>query len=290
MEILFWIIVFLVILFLSVSIVQPNTVKIVLFLWKVSRVQREWLNFIIPFLETTVSQSLAVINFKIFVDTITLDNVKTQVWLNVMFKVKSDDKAITDSKFINSDPITSIKSMVDEQVRAKVFEFNHEEVFWKRTEIWEEIKDTLKSKLSEFWMILDSVQVTDINLDPIVMDSMNRIVAAVKQKTALITEAEWKKQAEILNAEADKEVKKLLWQWMALQRLEISNWFKASIEEIRSADETLDWKVILKFLIDSARLEVLEKVWKGNSKIVYLNENLEAKDSSLVWVWIEWLK
>jgi regulator of protease activity HflC (stomatin/prohibitin superfamily) len=42
--------------------------------------------------------------------------------------------------------------------------------------------------------------------------------SAQKNKQAAITEAEGRKQGDILNAEADKEVKKLLGEGMAFQR------------------------------------------------------------------------
>lgn len=59
-------------------------------------------------------------------------------------------------------------------------------------------------------MELDSVQVTDITLEQGVMSAMNQIIAEEKKKMALIKEAEGRKAAQILNAEADKEVKKLI--------------------------------------------------------------------------------
>jgi regulator of protease activity HflC (stomatin/prohibitin superfamily) len=67
-------------------------------------------------------------------------------------------------------------------------------------------------------MELDSVQVKDIQLDALVMEAMNNVVASNKNKLAAINEAEGRKQSDILNAEADKEVKKLLGEGMALQR------------------------------------------------------------------------
>jgi nitrogen regulatory protein PII-like uncharacterized protein len=53
----------------------------------------------------------------------------------VIFRVKDDNKSIIDSIYAINDPVTAIKSMVEEQLRAKIFEFTHEEIFGKRTEI-----------------------------------------------------------------------------------------------------------------------------------------------------------
>jgi TolB-like protein len=40
-----------------------------------------------------------------------------------------------------------VKATVDEQLRAKIFTFEHEDIFGKREEIGDEVKETLKEKL-----------------------------------------------------------------------------------------------------------------------------------------------
>ena len=157
------------------------------------------------------------------VDSITKDNVKTRIDINVIFRVKDNDIAITDSLFIIKAPLKAIQAMVEEQLRAKIYEFGHDEIFGKRNEIGDEVKHVLSSKLEEFGMELDSVQVKDIQLDSRVLDAMNSVVASAKNKLAIINEAEGRKQADILSAEADKEVKKLIGEGMALQREAIAN-------------------------------------------------------------------
>jgi len=125
--------------------------------------------------------------------------------------------------------VQTIKSMIEEQLRASIFEFKHDEIFGKRTEMGDEIKHTLSEKLGEFGMELDSVQVVDIQLDQKVIEAMNNVVASQKNKTAAITEAEGSKQSQILTAEGEKEVKKLIGEGMALQREAIAKGFKDSI-------------------------------------------------------------
>ncbi len=216
------------------------------------------------------------------VESITRDNVKTKIDLNVIFRVKDNDTAIIDSLFIISSPLKAIQAMVEEQLRAKIYEFGHDEIFSKRNEIGDEVKHVLSAKLEEFGMELDSVQVKDIQLDSRVLDAMNSVVASAKNKLAIINEAEWRKQSDILSAEADKQVKRLLWEWMALQREAIANWFKNSIEEIKSSDNNLRWGEILEFLLASSRIETLEKIGKDNAKVIYVNENLEGKMASFI--------
>lgn len=276
------IIVAVIIFLMGLKVVSPMQARVVLRLWKTNRILREGLNWIIPFFERTRSQSLAMTNFDVKVDGITEDNVKTAVELNVIFKVKDNDKAIIDSIYIINNTTSAIRAMVEEQLRAKIFTFKHDEIFGKRTEIWDEVKQTLAQKLDEFGMALDSVQVKDIQLDSRVMDAMNSVVASEKNKLATIKNSEALKQSSILNAEAEKEVKKLIWEWMALQREAIANGFRNSIEEIKNMDKSLSWSQILEFLLASARIETLEKIGQDNAKVIYLNENLEGKMASMI--------
>lgn len=280
MQIVIGIVVVLIIM--GLRIVKPRTAKVVLTLGKVTRVLRDGLNIIIPFIQNTKTQSLAMTNLDVSVDGITKDNVKTIVGLNVIFKVKDDDRAIIDSLFIINEPIKAIRAMVEEQLRAKVYEFQHDEIFGKRNEIGDEVKQVLSEKLQEFGMELDSVQVNDIQLDHRVQEAMNSVVAASKSKLAAIYDAEGRKQSDILKAEADKEVKKLIGEGMALQREAIANGFKNSIEEIKSSDNALRGSEILDFLLAASRIETLEKIGDKNAKVIYVNENLEGKLASMI--------
>ncbi len=267
---------------MGIKILSPRKVAVVLRLGTATRIIREGLNFTIPFIEWTRSQSLALMNLDVAVDGITEDNVKTTVWLNVIFRVKDDDQSIIDSIFKINDPIKTIRAMVEEQLRAKIFTFRHDDIFGKRNEIGDEVKETLAGKLHEFGMELDSVQVKDIQLDASVMEAMNNVVSAQKNKQAAITEAEGRKQGDILNAEADKEVKKLLGEGMALQREAIAKWFSQSIGEIKAQDKNLQGAQVLEFLLASSRIETLEKIGHSNAKVIYLNENLEGKMASMI--------
>ncbi|MFA7285142.1 MAG: SPFH domain-containing protein, partial [Candidatus Absconditabacterales bacterium] len=208
----------IVLLLMGIRILAPRKVGVVTFLGRVSRVIREGFNVIIPFLESVKYTTLELINFSVKVDGITLDNVNTAVNINVIYRVKEDAQSIIDSVYKNQNVVQTIKSLIEEQLRAKIFEFKHEEIFGKRNEIGDEIRQSLSNKLAEFGMELDSVQVIDIVLDSQVVQAMNQVVASQKLKTAAITEAEGRKQAEILRAEGDKQVKRLIGEGMAEQR------------------------------------------------------------------------
>lgn len=284
----FWvwfIIAWIIFISLSIRIVKPNTVRSVEFFGKFNRVLYPGLNFIIPIVETTKSQSLFRRNFPVEVEWVTKDNVTAFIGLNVIYYV-SDDSVwnkewnVYKSIYNIDDPRTMMRSTIDEQLRAMIFNFTHKEIFWKREEIWEKIEERLRVKLAQFGFTLDSIQVRDVKLDSKVMQAMNREVETAKLKVAALNEAEAKKIMQVKEAEAEKESKILLWEWMAGQRMKIAEWFKESVDLIKQTDDSLNAEKVLNFLLDSSRIETLWSIWTHeNSKLIYLNEDLEWKTS-----------
>lgn len=273
---------------LSIRIVSPNTVRTVEFLGKFNRILRPGFHFIIPFLEWTKNQVLFRKNFPVEVEWVTKDNVTAYIGLNVIYYVSDDDE---DSKTWNifksvysiDDPKTMMRSTIDEQLRAMIVSFTHKEIFWKREEIGGAIEERLREKLSSFGYTLDSIQVRDVKLENTVMQAMNKVVETQKFKEAAYNEADAKKIMQVKEAEAEKESKILLWEGMAGQRMKIAEWFKESVDLIKQTDDSLNAEKVLQFLLDSSRIETLGNIGsKENSKLVYLNEDLEWRTSKLV--------
>lgn len=273
---------------LSIRIVKPNTVMTVEFFWKYNRILRPGLSFIIPVVETTKLQTLYRKNFPVDVDGITDDNVTASIGLNVIYYVE-DDKNDTEkwniykSIYNIDDHRTMMRSTIDEQLRAMIVSFTHKNIFEKREEIGQVIEERLRSKLSSFGYRLDSIQVRDIKLAHSVMEAMNKVIETEKLKEAALNEAEAKKIMQVKEAEAEKESKILLWEGMAGQRMKIAEWFKESVDMIKQTDNSLNAEKVLQFLLDSSRIETLWNIWvQENSKLIYLNEDLEWRASKLV--------
>ena len=280
-----WVIYFFFLFFSSIVIVKPNTVRSKEVFGKFTWILRQWFNLVVPFITTTIRQDLYRKNFSVEVEWVTHDNVTAYVWLNVIYFVKDDwdtsrEWNIYKSIYSIDDPRTMMRSAIDEQLRAMMVSFTHKNIFAKREEIGLSIEERLRSKLKEFWYIVDSIQVRDVKLDSTVMHAMNKVVETEKFKEAAMNEAEAKKIMQVKEAEAEMESKILLWQGMAGQRLKIAEWFKESINMIKWADKSLNAKSILDFLLDSSRIETLWNIGKDwNSKLIYLNEDLEWKTS-----------
>jgi len=274
---------FLFLIIAGVVVVKPQTVRTKEVFGKYTWILRQWLNFVIPFVTITRRQDLFKKNFSVDVQWVTHDNVTAYIWLNVIYYVNDDDDNsknwnIYKSVYSIDDPRTMMRAAIDEQLRAMMVSFTHKNIFEKREEIGHAIEERLRDKLKEFWYRLDSIQVRDVNLDSHVMSAMNKVVETQKFKEAAMNEAEAKKIMQVKEAEAEKEAKILLWEGMAGQRLKIAEWFQESIQMIKWADDSLDAKSILEFLLDSSRIETLWNIGDNqNTKLIYLNEDLEWK-------------
>lgn len=273
---------FFLILF-SVRIVDSNEIKTVQFFWKFVRILRPGLNFIIPIVEKTKTQTLYRTNFAVDVDGVTSDNVTAYIGLNVIYYVSDDgddseNGSIYRSIFSINDARTMIKSTIDQELRWMIVTFSHKEVFEKREEIGDAIEERLRKRLAWFGYTLDSIQVRDVKLEASVMQAMNKIVETQKMKEAAMNEAEAKKIMQVKEAEAEKESKILLWEGMAGQRMKIAEWFKESVDLIKQTDASLNAEKVLQFLLDSSRIETLGNIGaQNNAKLIYLNEDLEGR-------------
>lgn len=70
---------------------------------------------------------------------------------------------------------------------------------------------------------------------------------------------------------------------MAGQRMKIAEGFKESVDLIKQTDDSLNAEKVLQFLLDSSRIETLGNIGaKDNAKLVYLNEDLEGRESKLL--------
>jgi len=67
---------------------------------------------------------------------------------------------------------------------------------------------------------------------------------------------------------------------MAGQRMKIAEGFKESVDLIKQTDNSLNAEKVLQFLLDSSRIETLGSIGnQNNSKLIYLNEDLEGRNS-----------
>jgi regulator of protease activity HflC (stomatin/prohibitin superfamily) len=219
----------------SLFVVNQQTAVVVQNFGKFSRVALPGLNFKLPFVETIAGRlNLRVQQLDVRVETKTEDNVFVHVIVAVQYHVLAEK--VYDAFYRLSDPGTQITAYVFDVVRARVPRLKLDDVFEKKDEIADAVKDELAHVMSEFGYGILKALVTDIDPDHKVKDAMNEINAAQRLRVAATEKGEAERILKVKAAEAEAQSKALQGKGIADQR-------KAIVEGLRESVDTFQRSV-----------------------------------------------
>ena len=195
---------------------------------KFARIANPGLNFRIPLIETVRGKlSLRVTQLDVEVETKTLDNVFVKISTSVQYKVLSD-KAYHAFYTLNNAE-SQILSFVFDVVRAHVPNIILDDVFAKKDEIANSVKQELKEVMNEFGYDIIKALVTDINPDAKVKAAMNEINESQRLRVAAMERGEAEKIMKVKQAEAEAESKILQGKGIAGERKAVIEGLKESL-------------------------------------------------------------
>ncbi len=219
---------------LSVFIVEQQSVKIVQRFGKFVRIASPGLNFKIPVIDQIAGNlSLRVNQLDVKVETKTEDNVFLHVLVSVQFYVAAD--RVYEAFYKLEDPARQITSFVFDVVRAKVPKIKLDDVFEKKDDIANAVKEELEQVMSDFGYGIVKTLVTDIDPDAKVKLAMNEINAAQRMRVAANEKGEADRILKVKAAEAEAESKALQGKGMADQRKAIIQGLKESVTDFKES-------------------------------------------------------
>ena len=168
------------------------------------------------------------------VETKTEDNVFVHVIVAVQYHVLADK--VYDAFYRLSDPGTQITAYVFDVVRARVPRLKLDDVFEKKDEIADAVKEELAHIMTEFGYGIIKALVTDIDPDHKVKEAMNEINAAQRMRVAATEKGEAERILKVKGAEAEAQSKALQGKGIADQR-------KAIVEGLRESVDTFQRSV-----------------------------------------------
>ena len=190
----------LVALKLGVKIVPQSENWLVERLGKFNRKLEAGLHLIIPFFES--------VRFKVPIqerqlpprpiNAITLDNVTISVSLAVLYRIVDASKTMY--RIANVDD--AIMTIVNGTVRSVIGKTDLDGVQSNRRQISEEIESDLRSVSDEWGILITRVEILEVDVDPETKQAMQLQLNAERNRRALVREAEGKKQATELDADA----------------------------------------------------------------------------------------
>lgn len=250
--------------------VSQQTVIIVERFGKFVKIAHAGINFKIPFIDQLVTtQSLRIQQLDVKVSTKTKDNVFIDVVVSTQYKILDDQDKIYKSFYELEDVKEQINSYLFDAVRAEVPKMKLDEVFEKKDEIANAIKEELSEAISSFGYKIIKTLVTDIGVDDRIVKAMNEIVASEREKFAAIEKAEAEKILMVKRAEAESESKKLQGEGIANQRIAIIEGFKESVNKMQNI-KGINSNEILNLILITQYFDTLKDVASSESNTIML--------------------
>ncbi len=225
---------FVILVFASIYTVEQQTVAIVERFGKFVRVANAGLNFRFPIIDSIAGRlSLRVLQLDVRAETKTYDNVFVNVIVSVQYYVLPD--RVYDAFYKLNDPSRQINSYVFDVVRARVPSIKLDDLFEKKDEIAQAVKNELNETMNEFGFEILNALVTDIEPDQKVKEAMNEINAAQRMRVAAAEKGEADRILKVKAAEAEAQSKALQGKGIADQRKAIIDGLRDSVEHFKES-------------------------------------------------------
>lgn len=287
-----WIIVVILILFLSLVTVNQGTIDVITMFGKYRRILRPGLNFKIPVLEQ-VFKTVSIQNRSVELEfqAVTIDQANVNFKSMLLYSVINQDEETIKNvafKFISDkDLMQALIRTVEGSIRSYVATKRQAEILLLRREIVEFVKEQIDISLEDWGYHLQDLQINDITFDARIMESMSKVVASNNLKAAaenegqalLITKtkaAEAEGNAIKIAAEAEREAARLRGQGVALFREEVARGMSQAAEQMKQAN--LDTNVIL-FSMWTEAVKNFAEYGKGN--VIFLDGSAQGMDRTM---------
>lgn len=199
---------------------------------KFVRVADPGLNLKIPIIEQIRGKvSLRIMQLNVEVETKTLDNVFVKIITAVQYKILPEK--IYQAFYVLDNSESQIQSYVFDVVRARVPKIKLDDLFSRKDEIANAVKEELKELMNEFGYDIVKGLVTDINPDPKVKIAMNEINEAQRLRIAAMERGEAEKILKVKQAEAEAESKILQGKGVSGQRQAILEGLQQSLNHFQ---------------------------------------------------------
>jgi regulator of protease activity HflC (stomatin/prohibitin superfamily) len=221
-----------VLLFSGLFTVNQQTAAIIQRFGKFARVAQPGLNFKIPLIETVAGRiNLRVQQLDVQVETKTEDNVFVHVVVAVQYHVLPDK--VYDAFYRLANANMQITAFVFDVVRARVPMIKLDDVFEKKDEVADAVKNELSHVMYDFGYAIVKALVTDIDPDHKVKEAMNEINAAQRLRVAATEKGEADRILKVKAAEAEAQSKALQGKGIADQRKAIVDGLRESVDEFQ---------------------------------------------------------
>ena len=228
------------------------------------------LNFKIPLIDRVAGRvNLRVQQLNVPVETKSEDNVFVKVAVSVQYHVI--DEKVYQAFYKLENPEQQITSFVFDVVRARVPKMKLDDVFEKKDEVANAVKQELDELMSQLGYNIVKSLVTDIDPDQKVKAAMNEINEAQRMRIAANERGEAEKILKVKQAEAEAESAALQGQGVANQRKAIIDGLKASVADFQTAVTDISANDIMNIVMLTQYFDTLKEIGaKSNTNSVMI--------------------
>ncbi len=223
------------------------------------RVAEPGLNFRIPLIEMIAGRiNLRVQQLDVRVDTKTEDNVFVHVIVAVQYHVLPEKVYDAFYKLANAN--TQITAFVFDVVRARVPRIKLDDLFEKKDEIADAVKNELSHVMYDFGYGIVKALVTDIDPDATVKEAMNAINAAQRMRIAATEKGEADRILKVKAAEAEAQSKALQGKGIADQRRAIVDGLRESVDEFQKSVPGTSAQDVMNLVLMTQYFDTLKEI------------------------------
>ncbi len=189
------------VVFKAVKIVPQSEQHIVERFGKLHSVLAPGINMIVPFLDK-IAHRISILERQLPTasqDAITKDNVLVQVDSSVFYRIVQPEKTVYRIRDIDGAIATTVAGIV----RAEMGKMDLDEVQSNRSQLIGTIKETVEDAVDNWGIEVTRAEILDVNLDQATREAMLQQLNAERARRAHVTEAEGRKRAVELNADAE---------------------------------------------------------------------------------------
>jgi regulator of protease activity HflC (stomatin/prohibitin superfamily) len=132
-------------------------------------------------------------------DAITADNVLVKVETSVFYRITEPEKTVYRIRDVDGAIATTVAGIV----RSEIGKMELDEVQANRAELIGKIREAVRMMVDDWGIEVTRAEVLDVNLDEATRAAMLQQLNAERARRAMVTEAEGKKRAVELAADAD---------------------------------------------------------------------------------------
>ena len=188
-------------IFLGVRIVPQSEKHVVERFGRLRAVLGPGINLVVPFLDR-IAHKVSVLERQLptaHQDAITTDNVLVKVETSVFYRITEPEKTVYRIRDVDAAIATTVAGIV----RSEIGKMELDHLQSNRAEVAQNIREQVRLLVDDWGIEVTRAEILDVNLDEATRTAMLQQLNAERARRANVTEAEGKKRAVELNADAE---------------------------------------------------------------------------------------